>query len=191
MSRVSAAGICIFIISWQSSCQFINRFRLSAHVTSVKFYPPCDCVPPWYRCRRGLQENRQALEAEERVLRLRGRRSATPPPRGDVRLRAFRRLRSCRGEKGRSRARAPAEKFTVIVSQKTSASKREARAASPGRDSMHAWPLSQFHSVCVLHGRVKMDWTELDWTRTGRDGGQNSEGCWWWCRRWWLFLSTP
>ena len=94
-------------------------------------------------------------------------------------------------QKGRSRARAPAEKFTVIVSQKTLAGKREARATSPGRDSMHAWPLSQFHSVCVLHGRVKMDWTELDWTRTGRGGGQNSEGRWWWCRRWWLFLSTP
>ena len=94
-----AACICIFIISWQSSCQFINCFRLSAHVTSVKFYPPCDCVPPWYRCRRGLQENRQALEAEGRVLRQRGRRSATPPSRGDVRLRAFRRLRSCRGKK--------------------------------------------------------------------------------------------
>ena len=99
----------------------------------------------------GLQENRQALEAEGRVLRQRGRRSATPPSRGDVRLRAFRRLRSCRGEKGRSRARAPAEKFTVIVFQKSSAGKREARAASPGSDSMHAWPLFQCHSVCVLH----------------------------------------
>ena len=101
----------------------------------------------------GLQENRQALEAEGRVLRQRGRRSATPPSRGDVWLRAFRRLRSCRGEKGRSRARAPAEKFTVIVSQKTSAGKREARAASPGRDSMHAWPLSQSLCMCAAWTR--------------------------------------
>ena len=136
-----AACICIFIISWQGSCQFINRFRLSAHVTSVKFYPPCDWVPPWYRCRRGLQENRQALEAEGRVLRQRGRRSATPPSRGDVWLRAFRRLRRCRGEKGSSRARAPAEKFTVIVSQKTLAGERGA-CGGLMRDSMHAWPLS-------------------------------------------------
>ena len=45
----------------------------------------------------GLQENRQALEAVGRVLRQRGRRSATPPSRGDVWRRAFRRLRSCRG----------------------------------------------------------------------------------------------
>ena len=49
-------------------------------------------------------------------------------------------------------ARLP-KKFTVIVSQKTSAGKREARAASPGRDSMHAWPLSQSLCMCAAWTR--------------------------------------
>ena len=72
-------------------------------------------------------------------------------------------------------ARLPRIKFTVIESQKTLAGKRRrVRRPHESLDARVAAVSSSLYVCCMTReGWIR---TELNWTRTGLDGGQNSEG---------------
>ena len=72
-------------------------------------------------------------------------------------------------------ARLPRIKFTVIESQKTLAGKRRrVRRPHESLDARVAAVSSSLYVCCMTReGWIR---TELNWTRTGLDGGQSSEG---------------